>query len=376
MNILLLAVSAGGGHQKAAEAVKEYVQAKYPSYQTKIVDAYRYVSPILDKVVIGSYLKTLKNSPKLWGKIYELAEKGENVNDISQTINRIFSFKIKKLVKDFKPDIIICTHPFPLHMVCNLKKNGTINIPILNIITDYATHSLWVNEYVDAYVVAHDMLVHEMVERGVQKDKILPFGIPICNSFLSPRERSSIINDFGLQDKSTFLLMGGSLGLGEIKKLFIKLLESPRDFQIVIVCGKNLKLKKQLEKIYTNYTSSKKVVILGFTYKVHELMSISDLIITKPGGLTITESLLMKLPIVIISPIPGQEEKNAAFLLNNGAGIRLNDVNEINRVLSQYIDNPLRIKHIKEMSEYLAKPNSTKDLVEYLNNLKNKILLS
>jgi hypothetical protein len=152
MNVLFLAVSAGGGHLKASEVIKNYIQSNCSNSQTYIVDVYKYVSPIIDKLVIGSYLKTLKNSPKLWGKIYELAEKGDNVGDLSNTLNKIFSFKIKRLVKSFKPDVIVCTHPFPLQMACNLKKNGKIDIPIINIITDYATHSLWINEYVDAYI--------------------------------------------------------------------------------------------------------------------------------------------------------------------------------------------------------------------------------
>lgn len=374
MNILFLAVSAGGGHLQAAEAIKEYMEENYSESKSRIIDAYKYISPIIDKVVIGGYLKTLKNSPKLWGKLYEMAEKDENVNDLSKTLNKILSFKIKRLVRELNPDVIVCTHPFPLQMACNLKRKGQIKVPIVNIITDYATHTFWVNECVDAYVVANENLVGEMEDRGVSKEIIYPLGIPIRNKFLTKKDRNEILNKYRLEDKKTFLLMGGSLGLGEIKKLFLILLKSPHNFQLVIVCGKNVKLKKQLERIYFKSMSSKRALIIGFTEKIDELMAISDLIITKPGGLTITESLTMKLPIAIISPIPGQEEKNATFLLNSGVGIRVTDVKDIERTLYQLLGNPLRLRQVKEMSEYLSKPNSTKDIVNLLFRLSKSNL--
>ena len=374
MNILFLSVSAGGGHSKTAEVIKEYIELNYPDSKSQIVDTYRYVSPVLDKLVIGSYLKTLKLNPKLWGKIYNLAEKDENTNDIMQKINKILSYKIKKFIREFKPDILICTHPFPLQMVCEMKKKNAFDIPIVNIITDYSTHSFWIDENVDAYIVAHEMLIYEMTEKGVPREKIFPLGLPVSQKFLIKREKSELLKHYDLEDKLTFLLMGGSLGMGEIKKLFIKLLESDLDFQIIIVCGKNQKLKKQIEKLYTDSNLNKKAVILGFTNSVHELMTISDWIITKPGGLTVTEAVLMTLPIVIMSPLPGQEEINTNYLLNNGLGVKLENINNFERLYHQYLNNPLRIKQIKEMSLYLSKPNATTDIVNFLYDyVKNRV---
>lgn len=369
MNILFLTVSAGSGHIKAAESIQETVKQYYPDSNTHLIDAYKYASPLIDKLVIGGYLKTLKNSPKLWGKIYELAEKDSNVNELTNSLNKILSYKIKKLLSDFKPDVIVCTHPFPLQMACSLKKKGIIDVPIVNIITDYATHKSWINEYVDAYIVAHEMLTFELIERGVQKDKIHSFGIPVGNKFLNQKDRKSILRNYNLGDKPTYLIMGGSLGIGKIKVLFSNLIQSPKDIQIIIVCGNNIKLKKQLEKIYQCSKSNKNVLILGYTNEINDLMSISDALITKPGGLTIAEALIAKVPLVIFSPIPGQEEKNANFLLNNGAAIRLERLNKFDSNLFQYIENPLRISHMKEMYQYLAKPNSSQKITVFLNKL-------
>lgn len=372
MNILFLTVSAGGGHSKAAEVLKEYIDSNYPDSKTQIVDAYKYINPILDKLVIGGYLKTLKINPRLWGKIYELSEKDDASNDLLQKMNKLLSYKIKRYIKAFKPDVLVCTHPFGLQMACEIKRLGTFNIPIVNIITDYSAHAYYIDDQVDAYIVAHELMIYDLIEKGVNKERVFPFGLPISQKFNQEYDKRELLNIYGLKDKLTFLLMGGSLGIGEIKKLFIKLIKGDLDIQIIMVCGKNEKLKNQIEKIYSKSNSAKKAIILGFTDKVHELMTISDWIITKPGGLTVTEALLMQLPIVIMSPIPGQEERNTSYLLNNGVAVKLDDIANFEKIYNQYLSNSLRINHIKEMCKHLSKPDSVKDITNFLYQISKK----
>ncbi|MCX8128907.1 MAG: UDP-N-acetylglucosamine--LPS N-acetylglucosamine transferase [Clostridia bacterium] len=368
MDTLILSVSAGGGHMKAGEAIKECIEHKYPGARTMIVDTLRYVNPIIDKFIVGGlYLNTVKNAPILWGILYELAESGDNVTDFSKAVNKLLSVKIKNLINDFKPSVIVCTHPFPLQMLSNLKKKGKVNIPTVAILTDFATHPFWLHEHIDAYVVAHDYMKYEAVNRNLSEDIIHPFGIPISKSFLQKKDRAAILRELKLEDKLTVLMMGGSLGFGEVRDTFQSLLNSKKDLQIIAITGKNTKLKRQLEK-YTE-ASKKKVVILSYTNRVADLMDISDLLITKPGGMTIAEALVKELPIIIISPIPGQEERNAHFLTNIGAAARILDTDNVDAVLNQIIDNPLRIKHMKEMCRFLAKPNSSENTMELLEQL-------
>lgn len=370
MNILFLTVSAGGGHSKTAEVIKDYIELNYKGSKSQIVDVYRYVSPIIDKLVIGSYLRSLKINPKLWGKIYELSEKDDNTGEIMQKINKLLSYKIKKYIRTFKPDVIVCTHPFPLQMVNEMKKKNIFDTPIVTVITDYAVHSFWIQEQVNAYIIPHESMIYDMLGHGVRKEKIYPLGLPVSPKFLEQKNKIQLQKNFGLENIPTFLIMGGSLGIGKIKKIFISLLASTLPFQIIIICGNNDGLKRELEKTYHKLGTHKNALILGFTNKVDELMAISDWIITKPGGLTVTEAIIMKLPIIIMSPIPGQEEKNSTFLLNNGIGIELAGSENIEKIYHQFLDNKLRIKHMKEMCEYVSKPNATKDIADFLHNIE------
>lgn len=372
MDTLILSVSAGGGHMKAAEAIKECIESKYPQSRTLIVDTLRYVNPIVDKFIVGGlYLNTVKNAPVLWGLLYELAESGDNMTDFSKAVNKLLSVKIKNLISDFRPSVIVCTHPFPLQMLSNLKKKGKVDVPTAAILTDYASHPFWLYEHIDAYVVAHDYMKYEVEKRNIPEEIIHPFGIPVSKSFLKKSDSAAILRELNLEeDKLTVLMMGGSLGFGEVRDTFQSLLNSKKDIQIIAITGKNLKLKRQLEK-YSQH-SKKKVIIMSYTNRVADLMDISDLIITKPGGMTIAESLVKELPIIIISPIPGQEERNAHFLTNVGAAARILDTDDVDAVLNQILDNPLRIKHMKEMCRFLAKPNSSQDTVSLLEKLVRK----
>lgn len=361
MKILILSVSTGGGHIKAAEALKECVGRRDPDSECLILDVFKYINPIVDKLIVGSYLKTIANTPRIYGKLYKIAESGENLNDLSRIVNKLLSLRILSIIEEFKPAIIVCTHPFSLQMISSLKKSRRITTPSIVILTDYAVHSFWLHGYIDAYVVAHDNMKYQMAARGIPQDRIYTYGIPVAKRFTEKKDRALLLKEFGLDDKLTLLIMGGSLGYGEIAKTFMSLLSSKRDLQIIVLSGKNLKLKRQLE--FLCQKSSKKVLILSYTDNVSEYMDVSDFILTKTGGVTISEALVKQLPILIISPLPGAEEENAHFLMNNGAAARILPDDNLNGILSQVVDNPLRVRQMKEMEHFLAKPNASEDIV-------------
>ncbi len=370
MNVLILAISAGAGHIKAAEALKSCIEEKYPGSRTLLVDALRYINPIVDKLVVGSYINALKKSPKIYGKLYEIAESGDNLSEVSQTINRIISYKIRRLIRELQPDIVVCTHPFPLQMVTNLKRQDLLKSKIVTILTDYTIHPFWLHDEVEAYIVAHSGMMLDMINRGISKDIIHPLGIPVSKNFLKNYDKSETRKDLGLQDITTVLIMGGSLGFGELKETFMTLLNSDMDLQLILVAGKNQKLIKQAEKYAQK--GKKPVKIYSFTDQIPELMAASDFIISKPGGLTISEALVKGLPLIIISPIPGQEEKNARFLLNSGVAARIYSKQNVEEVIHQVMGNPLRMKHMKEMARQLARPNACEDIVTLFEELIRK----
>lgn len=367
MNVLFLSVSAGGGHAKAAEAIREIVEEKHPNSKTFTLETLKYASPIVDKLIVGSYLNTVKKTPHIYGKLYEMSENTDNMNDFTRNVIRLLSYKIQLFIEEFKPEIIVCTHPFPLQMMSVMKKKNKIRIPVVAIMTDYVSHSLWLHEHIDAYITAHDSIKQQMIDRGIPGETIFTYGIPVCRSFMKTRDRNSILKEFGLENKTTVLVMGGSLGFGNIKSIFIPLLNYKTDIQIVAISGKNAKLKRQLEKYSEG--ADKNVKILSFTNQVADLMQIADFLVSKPGGLTIAEALVKKIPMFLISPIPGQEEGNSNFLVNNGVAARILGSSDADYVLNQIMGNPLRVRHMKEMAEYLAKPNSSEDIVRLLESI-------
>ena len=354
-----MSVFTGGGHLGAAMALEKYINKVDSTSKTLIVDVLDYVSPAVSKIVVKTYMSMLKWTPKLYGKMYNTSDAndcliGENLNFFGSKVSALFSFKINRLVNKFNPDIVVCTHPFALQMVKNL------GIPTIAILTDYDIHPLWIKECINAYIIPHEYLVDGVIEKGVERQKIYTFGIPVEDKFFDTFERKDILNEFGLKDKTTFLIMGGSLGLGKIEEIFLKLIESEKDFQMVVVTGSNKKLKNRLQK-QLEYIR-KDVVILDYTDKINKLMEVADFIITKPGGLTVAESLIKKLPICIISPIPGQEEKNTNFLVNCGVAIRLKEDYDIDSFLDEVMDDEIKLNNMREIAGILSKPNACRDI--------------
>lgn len=367
MKVLILYVSVGTGHMKAAEALKESIERQFEGWSVDICDALKYINPIIDKIVVNSYLGTLKRSPGLYSKLYTASGSGTGIYDISKAMNKLLSYKLNNLIKDFKPSAVVCTHPFPMQMLSSLKEKNKISVPTVAILTDYVVHSLWLDNGMDAFIVANDIMKSEMVKRGIPANIIFPYGIPVSPKFLNRIDKTKLRKELGLADKFTVLVMGGGMGFGNMDNTMASLLNCDMDIQIIAVTGTNQRLKNQLERSASR--SNKKVLILSYTDKINELMDISDLLITKPGGMTISEALVKGLPIFIISPIPGQEEGNANFLIRSGVASKIEDSGQLISVLSEVANDPVALNTMRENSRFLGKPHSSSDIALLLGKL-------
>ncbi len=367
MKVLILYVSVGTGHMKAAEALKESIEKQFSGWSVDILDTLKYINPIVDKIVVGSYLGALKRSPGLYSRLYTASGTGTGIYDMSKALNRLLSFKLNSLINDYRPSAVVSTHPFPMQMLSSLKEKNKINIPTIAILTDYVVHSLCLDNGMDAFIVANDLMKTEMIARGIPGSIIFPYGIPVSPKFLTRVDKTKLKQELGLDNKFTVLVMGGGMGFGNIDSTMTSLLNCDIDLQIIAVTGTNQKLKNQLEQ--SAASSNKKVLILSYTDKINELMDISDLLITKPGGMTISEALVKGLPIFIISPIPGQEEGNASFLIRSGAANKIDDSAQLVSVLSQVANDPLTLKAMRENSKFLGKPHSANDIATLLGKL-------
>jgi len=375
MKILFLSASTGGGHTKAAEAIMESLGKKHPGFSGLVVDTLKYISPMIDRIITGTYLKTVKNTPQIYGQFYKLSEKEERITDISRTFNRLISHKLLGLIDEYDPTVIVCTHTFPFQMLSCLKLKGKIAVPVIGIVTDFSNHLFWKLDGVDAFVVAHEYIKNDMVKMGIPGNKIFTYGIPVSLKFLQKKNRAQLTQELGLKNKPTMLVMGGSLGFGDVGNVFSSLLKCSRDIQVIAVTGHNKKLENRLKTLANR--SSKDVTVFGYTDRISDLMDVSDFVITKPGGITIAEALVKNLPIILMSPIPGHEERNARFLTNTGVAARIFRHEDLDGMFCQILDNPLRLKHMREMGAYLAKPDagdSIADLIENISGQRNILL--
>lgn len=360
LRFLLFSVSIGAGHDSAAKAISEEILLRMPQAQIEIIDTFKYINPVLNRVMVESYMETLKFTPKVWGYLYEQSEHKAGIVDFGQLSNRLLSKKLENLITEFKPDVIFCTHAFPTGIISALKAKTGITIPVISTVTDYTIHRLWVHKYCDAYIIASPLLYYEAERRGIPASKIYPVGIPIKPIFAYRIDKVEVRNKLDFLNKLTLLVMGGGLGLGSIKDA-VKVIEASEiDCQIVVVCGKNEKL---CDKLKQSFKDNINIKIFGFVENMHELMSTADLLITKPGGLTTAEALSKGLPMIIVNPIPGQEERNTIFLCNSGVAVKVNTEEELPIILSQILENTLRIPQMKDMAKYLGKPNAVKEIV-------------
>jgi processive 1,2-diacylglycerol beta-glucosyltransferase len=322
----------------------------------------------LDKVILDSYLNVLKFYPKAWGKLYEKTNKLDPIIDINDITNKLMTSRLHKSINSFVPDAIISTHSFPSSIISNLKQKKIPETPLISVITDYNIHTSWVNENTDYYVIPHENLSYVMENYGVSSNKILPFGIPVKKEFAEHVNLSSVQQKYDLENKKTVLVMGGGLGLGEIYNLVLQLDKHLDNVQIIAVAGRNNRLEQKLKSM----TTKNKLVVFGFVNTVYELMEASDCIITKPGGVTTAEVLCKQKPLVIFSPLPGQEYENAEFLLNSGVAVATSEVNKIPVLINQMLNFDIRMKSIKDISGYLKKPNAAADTVQFIFDKYNK----
>ena len=371
MKILIFYASYGGGHLNAARSVEEYLKTNYPNNDIEMIDCMKYAAKRFDKVAVTAYNGMAKKAPWAWGRIYEDSKRGPLAHLTSRS-NKIFAITLLKLLREKKPDLIISTHPFGSQMCSYLKRKGKIDAKIATIITDFAPHDQYLvgHESGNYFFVAHNKMKAYLVLKKIPKGKIFVTGIPISSRFLKEYNKSEVLKNLNLvEGKKTVLFFGGGeLGLGKAKifGIFENLLQDFDDIQIVAIAGKNEKMKEHFEDLVREYKKEDSVVVLGFTKMVPELMSASDLVITKPGGLTTSESLASNLPMIIVNPIPGQEEENAELLEKKGIAIWIKRRDNASTVLKDLLSHPDKLEEMKEKTSLLAKKNSTENICKIL----------
>ena len=390
--ILIMSASTGGGHNRAARAIKEELESRTidnMSIECEIVDSLKLVNNTMDKVISRGYEKSALYTPKAYGSVYRFSETTIASKNEFKTnpLTSLMARKFKHLLNESTPDLIIGTHPFPMIALSTLKKNNNIHSlsrsesfykstkvdipPMISVLTDYTTHSTWIQNEIDYYIVGHEYVKELLVYEGVDSEKVKAFGIPVEKSFLSHRDRETVLTELGLSpEKLTVLLMGGSFGAGNIKETLEDLISIDRDFQILVITGRNEHLKDKLSKMLDSTIHNKNICLLGYTNKMNDILASIDVLISKPGGLTTTEALLNDVPMIVPYFIPGQEEENLDFLTNCGAALRTTKKYSLPVLLKVLIDDPSRLdnlrKNIKSIRKFDSAVNISNLVVDIL----------
>jgi len=371
MKVLILYAKAGNGHYKAAEAIKEKIEETYKNIDVVFEDGLEYSSRIANKIVVKGYANMTKLVPSMWGAIYAKADTQERtaLNEVSKLIHKGLTIRLKKLLRETRPDVIVSTHPFVSKTCAYLKKKKKTEAKIVTMMTDYAIHNMWLEDhiYYDKVLVATEEMKDDCIVYGVKKDKIEVTGIPTSIKFAEKYDRNKTLKEYGLEDKRTFLFFaGGGQGIGQFTDIFEELLQTEGDFQIVAVSGKNEKQRQKFEEMVLE--TDKKVVVLGYTDDVPALMNMCDFVISKPGGLTSTECLVMNKPMLIVNPIPGQEEQNAIYFTNNGTALRAYGGEPLRHQINTLVKNKMRVEQMEEMCKVIAKPNAVDNIINIIIN--------
>ena len=373
--IIIFYASYGGGHLTAAKSIYEYLTNNYKNLDVELIDCMKYVNIKIEKITTAAYREMAKKLPWAWGKIYSDSQTGPLAH-ISSRSNEIMAIKLLRLLREKKPDLIISTHPFGSQMCCYLKRKGKINSEIATIMTDFAPHDQWLigSDYTDYFFVANDNMKKYLTLKKIDENKIFVTGIPISNKFSQNFDKIEICKNFGLKENLFTILFfgGGAFGLGKSKtiEIFECFVKNFDNIQMIAISGKNEKMKNEFEGIVNKNNKQDNIKILEYTDKVPELMSISDLVVTKPGGLTTSESLASNLPMIIINPIPGQEKDNAKYLEEKGIAVWIRKNDDSYEIIKSLLQDKKKLLQMKENTKLLAKKDSTRNICQII--LKNE----
>jgi processive 1,2-diacylglycerol beta-glucosyltransferase len=372
-HVLFLYIAISSGHQRAAEAVMNALRQMNPRVAGHGIDSFSYAYPVVGRLVARMYLEMLEHTPQIWSYLYDNPKVEQATREIREIFNVFNKGKIYRLLKKFHPRCLVCTQAVPMTVLATLKQRGKIKVPIVGIITDYGVHSYWISRHVDLYLVGTPEIKREMVRRGVRENRILVTGIPVDPHFAAPGNRTLERERLGLDPAApTALIMGGSKGLGPLEDTVSALRRLPARAQLMVVCGQN---RSALKALHKQFGEDPAVRLFGFTKNISRLMDAADILISKPGGMTCAESLAKGLPLLIIRPIPGQEERNARYLLKNGAAERVETLDELVTAVDRLFREPERLAKLRDRARALAKPFSAYEAAEAILGLVKEPVL-
>ncbi|MBL8148546.1 MAG: glycosyltransferase [Blastocatellia bacterium] len=371
--VLVLSASAGAGHIRAAQALEKAFIEMGATKEIKHIDTLEYTNKLFRNLYSKAYIDLVNAAPELLGWLYDHLDKPWKNERRRLAIDKLNTRPFVKMLQDYQPDFVISTHFLPAEIISWLKAKERLQTSQAIVVTDIDIHAMWLCHHYEHYFVAIEETKMHMQKLGIPEDKISVTGIPIDPVFAKVEDKFQARQQLGLrQDITTILISAGGFGVGPIEHLISSLLQLQRETQIVAICGKSQELKQKIDQIAKQLPSEHKVVlkVVGFTKEMDRYMSASDILVGKPGGLTTSEALAKGLVLVIVNPIPGQEERNSDHYLEEGVAIRCNNLPTLAYKIDKLLDDATRFNTMKENVRKFARPKAAYDIVSKLLELK------
>lgn len=365
--ILILTASIGAGHIKAAEAVAEQLHLLLPETEITTVDFMAKKTSVVHWFMKEFYLKMLAFVPNLYDVFYKLAGEKSGGSVIKGAFALVMQPVIARLLKKYQPDIVFCTHPFPEAATSLWKERHKSNLPLAVVMTDYCLHEIWLRQNVDLYFMATEDMKKQMLARGYEAKMLVACGIPIRMDVASLPSRADLRQKYQVPDgEAAILLMGGGLGLGGINQMLAELETIKEHLTLFVVTGKNERLLRDAREFALH--SHHHILVWGYTNEVHKLMQASDLLLTKPGALTISEAFAVGLPMLLHDPIPGPETENAVYATRHGAAVWLHPGEKLASAVVEILSSEAREK-LRRNASACARPQAAHDIAVELAKL-------
>lgn len=374
-NVLILSAAAGAGHLRAAEAIEKVFAETHAAESVRNVDVLEYTNPLFKRLYSKAYVDMVNKMPEVLGWLYDALDKPGRDDRLQLAFDKLNTRPFVKLLEEYRPEVTICTHFLPSEIIAWLANKGRFSTRLAVVVTDLDIHAQWLCPTDAHYFVAIDETRAHLEELGIPAESITISGIPIHPAFAAPKDKTAMRAKHGLKRDGTLILISaGGFGVGKIDTLLTALLHLRHPAQILAICGRNEELKATLDERAAGISphSRVSVKVIGYTTEMDEYMAAADIVVGKPGGLTMSEAIARELLYVIVSPIPGQEERNADHLLEEGAAIRCNNLPVLAYKIDRLLDDPHRLSAMRANIRRLARPRAAFDIVAKVQELAGK----
>jgi processive 1,2-diacylglycerol beta-glucosyltransferase len=370
--LLVLSVSAGAGHVRTAEAICGHANAAHDDVSARHIDVMDFSSPALRTAYTRLYIGLINRFPSLWSQIYHRTDRSHS-NGVPDRLRRaVEQAGVKRLLDEIartRPDAIVCTHFLPAEILARLRRNGQLDCPVWVQVTDFDLHRMWVHNGVTGYFAGNEEVAHRLRDKGISANTIHVTGIPVMSDFKQGLDRTRCARELGIDPvRPTLLLMGGGAGLGMPDQVAERLMQLKSDFQLIVMAGTNRAALDRLKVLQQRFHG--RLFAHGFTSQVAQLMACSDLAITKPGGLTVSECLAMGLPMILNEPIPGQEERNADYLLEQGVALKASDAATLEYRVLDLLRHPDKLVAMRRRATEIGRAHAARDVVKTVLNFR------